>query len=584
MEHEPKRIPYGVINYAELVRECHFVDNTAYLRALERVKTPIFLRPKRFGKSLWCSLLGYYYDVKEKGNFAELFGKTDVGKRPTPLANSFLVLKFDFSTITVGTLAELERDFFGHVRLQTQTFAKRYESLADWSSVFDAATPSAMMDAVRGVIRTAGLPPLYVIVDEYDNFTNELVVSGRDAEYDAVCGHGGGEVRESFFKAFFKSFKAGLADGTVGRTYFTGVLPITLDDLSSGFNVGTVVSLNPSLVGMVGFTQAQVERYVDGVFADYGFDPSLQPAVLSDLKAFYDGYRFTPDAAPLYNATICNWYVFNLVSNNGRPPVDVIDANLRTDVGWIRRLAGSNENALARVRAYVERGEGEVMDVGCLSVKFGRAKFFSKEFFPYALYYLGLLTFADRFTLAIPNLTARNMFVDYYDELSRVSDGGEASRRFLTAAKELALGAGTWRDLFAAYWTHYVKARIPAQAFDQMNENFFRTTFTSRAWDALAAFYSFETEYNTPAGRVDFLATPKPGYPKPAMLVEFKYFTNTETDRIHALARTAPDAETAAQARRYRDSLRLRPGWTAPVCTAVVEICGSRGWNWFDVD
>ncbi len=583
MEHEPKRIPYGVINYAELVRECHFVDNTAYLRALERVKTPIFLRPKRFGKSLWCSLLGYYYDVKEKGNFAELFGPTDVGKRPTPLANSFLVLKFDFSVITVGTLAELELNFIVHVRGCVRNFAARYADLADWSSAFDLDDAAAMVTELRNVVARNGLPPLYVIVDEYDNFTNELVVSGRDAEYDAVCGHGGGEVRESFFKAFFKSFKAGLADGTVGRTYFTGVLPITLDDLSSGFNVGTVVSLNPSLVGMVGFTQAQVERYVGGVFADYGFDPSLLPAVLSDLKAFYDGYHFMPGTEPLYNATICNWYLHCLAADGGKIPSRVLDANLRTDVGWFRRLAGSNENALARVRAYVERGEGEVMDVGGLSVKFGRAKFFSKEFFPYALYYLGLLTFADRFTLAIPNLTARNMFVDYYDELSRVSDGGEASRRFLTAAKALALGAGTWRDLFAAYWTHYVKARIPAQAFDQMNENFFRTTFTSRAWDALAAFYSFETEYNTPAGRVDFLATPKPGYPKPAMLVEFKYFTNAETDRIYALERTAPDAETAAQARRYRDSLRLRPGWTVPVCTAVVEVCGSRGWNWFDV-
>ena len=583
MEHEPKRIPYGVINYAELVRECHFVDNTAYLRALERVKTPIFLRPKRFGKSLWCSLLGYYYDVKEKGNFAELFGPTDIGKRTTPLANSFLVLKFDFSTITVGTLAEIERNFFVNVANSVGSFAVRYAELADWSAALSAQDPAAMIDAVRRVIRDSGLPPLYVIVDEYDNFTNELVVSGRDADYDAVCGHGG-EVRESFFKAFFKSFKAGLADGTVGRTYFTGVLPITLDDLSSGFNVGTVVSLNPSLVGMVGFTQAQVERYVGGVFGDYGFDPSLLPAVLSDLKAFYDGYRFTPDAEPLYNATICNWYVFNLVFNGGRPPVDVLDANLRTDVGWIRRLAGSADGALDRVRAYVERGEGEEADIGGLSAKFGRAKFFSPDFFPYALYYLGLLTFEDEVTFAIPNLTVRNMFVDYYDELSAFDDGGEARRAFAGAIRNLLRGDGTWRDVFAAYWTHYVKARVPAQAFDQMNENFFRTTFTSRCLDFLSRRYSFETEYNTPAGRVDFLATPKPGYPKPAMLIEFKYFTNTETDRIHALERTEPDAETAAQARRYRDSLRLRPGWTAPVCTAVVEVCGSRGWNWFDAD
>ena len=254
-----RKIPYGVMNWAEVVRECYFVDNTAYIRALEDVKTPVFLRPKRFGKSLWCSMLGYYYDVNFKDRFDALFGKTDIGRAPTPLANSFLVLKFDFSTIQIGTVREIEERFCANVRGMVGSFAVSYGHLADWSEAVAAETPSAMVDALRRIIADRRLPPLYVIVDEYDNFTNELVVSRRDVEYDAICGHDGdGPGRESFFKAFFKSFKAGLADGTVGRTYFTGVLPITLDDLSSGFNVGTVVNLNPDLLGMVGFTQAQV--------------------------------------------------------------------------------------------------------------------------------------------------------------------------------------------------------------------------------------------------------------------------------------------------------------------------------------
>ena len=198
-------------------------------------------------------------------------------------------------------------------------------------------------------------------VVEYDNFTNELVVSGRDMEYNAVCGHDarGDITRESFFKAFFKSFKAGLTDGTVGRTYFTGVLPITLDDLSSGFNVGTVVNLNEDMLGLAGFTQAQVEKYVDEIYAEYGFDRSNIADVLADLKAFYDGYRFLPDAEPLYNSTICNWYLFNFVSCKGKQPADVIDSNVRTDIGWFRRFAQTPQNALSKVRGYVERGEGE---------------------------------------------------------------------------------------------------------------------------------------------------------------------------------------------------------------------------------
>ena len=381
-----RKIAYGVMNWAELVRECFVVDNTRYIRELEAIKTPVFLRPKRFGKTVVCSMLAHYYDVNLKDRFDELFGKTDIGLSPTPLRNSFLVLQFDFSTIQVGTLAEIEDRFWNNVKGAVSYLTVKYKDLADWSAVKSAASPAECIDKVREVIRENRLPPLYVIIDEYDNFTNELVVSGRDIEYNAVCGHDAKDdaTRESFFKAFFKSFKAGLADGTVGRTYFTGVLPITLDDLSSGYNVGTIVNLNPELLGLVGFTQAQVERYVDDIYAEYGFDRSNRADVLADLKAFYDGYRFLPGAEPLYNSTICNWYLFNLRSNGGKQPMLIIDSNVRTDIGWFRRLAQTPQNALAKVRQYVERGEGEDVVRTALSSKFGRAKFFSEEFFPYA--------------------------------------------------------------------------------------------------------------------------------------------------------------------------------------------------------
>ena len=579
-----RRIPYGVINWAKLVRECLFVDNTSYIRRLEEVDTPVFLRPKRFGKSIVCSMLAHYYDVNLKDRFDELFGKTDIGRSPTPLRNSFLVLQFDFSTIQVGTLAEIEERFWRNVQGAVGSFAVKYCALADWSKIKSASGPADCIDMVREVIRDNHLPPLYVIIDEYDNFTNELVVAGRDAEYNAVCGHDskGDATRESFFKSFFKSFKAGLADGTVGRTYFTGVLPITLDDLSSGFNVGTVVSLDPDKLGMAGFTKAQVKEYVDEVFAEYGLDPAIKSAVLDDLKAFYDGYHFLPGSEPLFNSTICNWYLRCLVVER-RQPSFIIDANVRTDVGWFRRLAQTPARAIGKLRAYIERGEGERADSGALSAKFGRAKFFSEEFFPYALYYLGLLTFRNPFRLDIPNLTIKNMFVDYYDELSEVTNVDEARRAFGDAVESLALADGTWRNLFDAYWQHYVKARIPAQAFDKMNENFFRTTFTSRCLDWLASYYSFETEYNSSEGRCDFLAIPKPGSPKPAMLVEFKYFTNAAAEKGKVLGRGEPDAETVEQALAYRKALARRPDWNHPIAVAVVEVCGNVGYNWFDL-
>ena len=580
-----RKIPYGVINWAKLVRECLFVDNTGYIRKLEDVETPVFLRPKRFGKSVVCSMLAHYYDIDLKDRFDEFFGMTDIGRDPTPLRNSFLVLQFDFSTVQVGTLAEIERNFWENVKRSVGLLIAREKHLADWGDVDKAQNPADLIDAVRSVIRKNHLPPLYVIIDEYDNFTNELVVSGRDAEYNAICGHDAKDdaTRESFFKAFFTSFTAGLADGTVWRTYFTGVLPITLDDLSSGFNVGTVVNLDSDKLGMVGFSKEQVKAYVDDVFAEHGLDPAIKPSVLSDLKAFYDGYHFLPGSEPLYNATICNWYLFNFVSYKGKQPPDVIDANVRTDIGWFRRLAQTETRALEKLRGYIERGEGEEVVRSALSSKFGRAKFFSEEFFPYALYYLGLLTFEDEVTLNMPNLTIRNMFVDYYDELSEVSNVDEARRAFGQAVRAHLKSDGPWRDLFDAYWQHYVKARIPAQAFDKMNENFFRTTFTSRCLDWLSTYYSFETEYNSPEGRCDFLAVPKAGSPKHALLVEFKYFTNAAAEKGNVLGRTDPDAETVKQALAYRKALARRPDWNHPIAVTVVEVCGNAGYNWFDL-
>ncbi|MBR0068295.1 MAG: AAA family ATPase [Kiritimatiellae bacterium] len=579
-----RKIPYGVINWAKLVRECLFVDNTGYIRKLEDVETPVFLRPKRFGKSVVCSMLAHYYDIDLKDRFDEFFGMTDIGRDPTPLRNSFLVLQFDFSTVQVGTLAEIERNFWENVKRSVGLLIAREKHLADWGDVDKAQNPADLIDAVRSVIRKNHLPPLYVIIDEYDNFTNELVVSGRDAEYNAICGHDAKDdaTRESFFKAFFKSFKAGLADGTVGRTYFTGVLPITLDDLSSGFNVGTVVNLDSDKLGMVGFSKEQVKAYVDDVFAEHGLDPAIKPSVLSDLKAFYDGYHFLPGSEPLYNSTICNWYLRCLVVERKQPSI-VIDANVRTDIGWFRRLAQTNPRALEKLRAYIERGEGEDVSLSALSAKFGRAKFFSEEFFPYALYYLGLMTFEDEMTFNIPNLTIKNMFVDYYDELSEFTNVDEARRAFGQAIRAHVKADGTWHGIFDAYWQQYVKARIPAQAFDKMNENFFRTTFTSRCMDVLPMFYSFETEYNSSEGRCDFLAIPKPGVAKPAQLVEFKYFTNAAAGKGKVLGRTEPDAETVEQAFAYRKALARRPDWNHPIAVTVVEVCGSTGYNWFDL-
>ena len=186
---------------------------------------------------------------------------------------------------------------------------------------------------------------------------------------------------------------------------------------------------------------------------------------------------------------------------------------------------------------------------------------------------------------------------DDFERLFGWSDIGKDPTKFrnsfLGAARDLITNGGTWENLFEQYWIHYVKARIPAQAFDKINENFFRLTFTSRTMDALLGYYSFEQEYNTPEGRVDFLATPRPGNTRPALLIEYKYFKSSELAAIEievkgdgtcdASKRTEPDAETLAQARRYRDSLPKRHGWDAEIVTKAIEVYCHYGYKWFEV-
>ena len=220
-----RQVPYAVMNYRELIKEdFFFVDHTRYLRELEKYKTPVFLRPKRFGKSLWVSMLEHYYDVRFKDQFRELFGRTEIGRNPTPHANSFLVLSLDFSTVTLGTLAEIEQSFTTKLRGDAETFCVFHRELCDWPDLSGVSRAAEIVNALRQTVQKNGLPPLYVIIDEYDNFTNGLITEGRDADYDAICGRADGTgVSDSFFKAFFKSLKEGLKDGSVGRTYFTGV-------------------------------------------------------------------------------------------------------------------------------------------------------------------------------------------------------------------------------------------------------------------------------------------------------------------------------------------------------------------------
>ena len=569
-----RKIPYAVANYEKLVREgYYFVDKTRFIRELEKYQIPVFLRPRRFGKSLWCSILECYYDVNREDGFEELFGDTDIGRNPTPERNSHLVLRFDFSKIEVkADLAFIERSFNSVCSKALRVFAAACRQVADFSEAARAPTAADGLETVLSVIREQGTPPVYIIVDEYDNFTNQLLTARQDRLYEDIT------TGDSFLRTFYKVIKAGVGEGAVARVFVTGVLPVTMDDLTSGFNIGQIITLKEHMLAMMGFTQAEVDAYVDEIFAEHGWPETKKERVKDELATHYNGYRLLPDAPEtLYNSTICNFYLNDLVIGNGRLPRETIDENLRVDVNWLRRLTGSD----AETRELLEQlmFDGTLpADLTMLRAKFNMRQFFQKPFYPLSLYYLGMLTFRDDFALSFPNLTVKTVFTEYFNEIEeiQVSLGyGDMFRQFLA---DHDLG-----ELFAGYWQQYV-GQIPAQAFDKVNENFFRTTFYELCARYLSRYLTFAIEVNHPGGRSDWEAIGRPGTPfeGQALVLEFKHFPRAEGERLGVLDWDAARAEDVEQADRYADGIGRRyPDLT--VRRHVVYTVGAAGFRFFNL-
>jgi hypothetical protein len=542
-----RRIPYAVANYEEIIRDhYHFVDKTRFIPELERYKIPVFLRPRRFGKSLWCSILECYYDINRKDRFEELFGKTDIGHNPTAARNSQHVLRLDFSQVSVKPdMAFIERSFDHVVRTAIRVFCKYYGELFDDCDIADQPNASDALISVLARIKH-GIPPLHIIIDEYDNFTNQLLTTHQDSLYSELT------TGDSFLRTFFKVIKAGIGEGTVARVFVTGVLPVTMDDLTSGFNIGQVITLEPHVLNMMGFTQAEVDTYLDEIFADHDWPAILKQQVRDDLRSHYNGYRLLPDTQEtLYNSTICNFYLNRLVIDEGRIPTETIDHNLRTDVNWLRRLCGGDQEARELVQTLMFDGQLPA-DLPMLSSKFNMHQFFAKPFFPLSLYYLGMLTFRDDFSLEFPNLTVKKIFTEYFNELERidVSSGyADMFRQFLRDHD--------WAALFGGYWRQYI-GQIPAQAFDKANENFFRTTFYELCTRYLSRYFMFAIEVNRASGRSDWEAIGRPGTPfeNQAALIEFKHYPQSKAATLGVLDWTEPPPDAVEQLNAYAADLQ----------------------------
>ena len=318
------RIPYGVSDFRRIRNEgFYYIDKTRYLaRMEERDSFIFFVRPRRFGKSLFLSMMESYYDLNRKKDFQKLFGGLWLGDHPTENANRFMTLKLDFSKVG-GTGEALERAFEDHIGKQLDDMVSRYPSCFDEefrSRYFDQPASGKIADVVNKA-RRSGIP-LYLIIDEYDNFTNQMIRATGVSDYREIT-HGAG-----FYRNWFKKFK-----GEFDRIFMTGVSPVTMDDLTSGFNIAANLTLDDEFNAALGFSEAEVlKMYSD--FKGTGKFTEGDPAdIVESIKPWYDGYCFARKKVGMesvFNSDMTLYHLKYLVAK-GEPPENMVDANIRTD-------------------------------------------------------------------------------------------------------------------------------------------------------------------------------------------------------------------------------------------------------------
>ena len=561
-------IPYAVANYADLRdRGFYYVDKTDYIPRLEAYNAPVFLRPRRFGKSLLVSTLAHYYDRTLAHRFEDLFGGTYIGSHPTPEHNRYMIIRYDFSAMVMADNMEgLEQNFNILNRGPVEIMVTHNRDLFGDFQFSTRENATQMLEEVLAYARAHDLPPVYILIDEYDNFTNQLLTSYNDPLYEKVT------TADSFLRTFFKVIKKGIGEGSIRTCFCTGVLPVTMDDLTSGYNIAEILTLHPDFINMLGFTHAETETYLRYVLDKYTGSQERYDEIWQLIVNNYDGYRFSPKGEKLFNATILTYFLKNFATRHGEVPEEMIDENLRTDIGWLRRLTLSLENSKAMLDALVI-DNGLYYNVADLSSKFNKQKFFDKNFYPVSLFYLGMTTLQNNFRMALPNLTMRSIYMDYYNVLNRI-DGG--ANRYVPTYERF-VDERDFESLVRNYFEQYL-GQFPAQVFDKINENFIRCSFFELVSRYLSSCYTFAIEQNNSEGRADFEMTGIPGtdYYTDDRLVEFKYYKAKEAEKMLGL--DAPLPEHVKQVHRYaEDTLRHFPNYK--VRTYVVYICANRGWK-----
>ena len=414
MEQQVKLVPYGVADFATVIEQnLYYVDKTMFIPELEKQpRNLFFIRPRRFGKSIFLSMLYSYYDCTQSHKFQSLFGNLWIGQHPTPLQGKYQVLFLDFSQIT-GNIDKLETKFNSYLSINLDAFVRQYSEYyqAEMEEILAQEDFEEKMELIFKAAK-AHQYHLYLIIDEYDNFTNVILNERGEKVYHAIT-HADG-----FYRDVFKKFK-----GNFERIFMMGVSPVTLDDVTSGFNIGWNISIKPEFDEMLGFSTTDVVKMFT-YYKEHGSIPADSDidAIVNDMKPWYDNYCFAEEALKkktrMFNCDMVLYYLRNYM-DYGCSPRQMIDPNTRIDYGKMKKLLQFDKLDGER-KGIIRKIAEEEQIVTQLYESFSAYQILKAEIFPSLLFYYGMLTIkgtrGSKLILGIPNNNVRKQYYGYLEE------------------------------------------------------------------------------------------------------------------------------------------------------------------------
>ena len=549
-----KRIPYGMQNFEDVIKEdCYYVDKTPFIEQIEESnKYFFFIRPRRFGKTLTLSMLENYYDINKKDKFEEIFGKLYIGQNPTPEHNTYLIIHLNFAEVAAG-LDDYKNGLDNHCRLVFNFFCDIY------AHILPANTKEGLEKLTDAVSQLRFLcqkcqevgKKIYLFIDEYDNFTNMILAHEEHLMRYRNQTHG-----EGYLRQFFNTIK-GAAGNTLGRVFVTGVSPVTMDDLTSGFNIGTNYSLSPKFNEMTGFTEEEVREMLDYYSSVLPFNHTTDE-LIKVMKPWYDNYCFAVKSygkTTMYNSVMVLNFISNYIDNEYDIPDSMVETNIRIDYDKMRMLI-RHDKEFAHDASIIQQLVTQGFVIGTLNENFPAERINDPDNFLSLLFYFGMVTIDGTYKgetkFIIPNEVVRDQMYTYlldtYKENDLVYD------RYSKGKLESKLAYDGQFKPYFEYIADCLK-KYSSQRDKQKGEAFvhgFTLAMTSQN-----KFYRPISELDNDGGYADIFLSPLCDIYKDMVdsyIIELKYSKSQTTDeQVKKLFE-----EASAQISRYADSDMVR--------------------------